>query len=287
MTKIGPLVTTEWLAERIVDPTIKIIDGSWRMPGSPPASIDFEQRHIEGAIFFDLDEISNHQTDLPHMLPSPEQFERQIGALGISTTDTIIVYDDQGCFSAARIWWTFRAMGHENVAVLDGGLPKWIAEERPVTSQITPATPRRYSAVFDPDAISSHAALRGYLNDADATILDARSKPRFAGTAAEPREGLRSGHIPGSNNLPYQALFNDDHTFVTPERIAEIFVEHGVDKDKMVITTCGSGVTAAILSLALELIGHNNHKLYDGAWAEWGDIRHNEREFPVVVGSAK
>ena len=287
MTTFGPLVATDWLAERIGDPTIKIIDGSWRMPGSPPASIDYEKRHIEGAIFFDLDEVSDHQTELPHMLPSPEQFARQVGTLGISNNDTLIVYDDQGCFSAARIWWTFRTMGHSYVAVLDGGLPKWIAEKRSVVNHSTSPTVQNYTVAFDPSTVSSHLDLKIHLNQKASTVLDARSKPRFDGTVAEPREGLRSGHMPGSINLPFQAFFNDDQTFLAPGQLAEIFAAHGVEKDKMVITTCGSGVTAAILSLALELIGHSNHKLYDGAWAEWGDIRHNEREFPVVVGSAK
>ena len=287
MASFGPLVTTGWLAERINGDTLKIVDGSWRMPGSPPASIDFEKRHISGAIFFDLDEISDHQTELPHMMPGSEQFERQVGTLGISEKDTLVIYDDQGCFSAARIWWTFRAMGHENVAVLDGGLPKWMAEDRPVVSQSTSPPPARYAANFNPDIIANHAFLRSHLNLSDANILDARSAPRFDGTAPEPREGLRSGHMPGAKNLPFQLLLNDDHTFIAPEKIAERLIKLGIEKDQAMITTCGSGVTAAILSLALELIGHNNHKLYDGAWAEWGDRRHNEREFPVVVGSAK
>ncbi len=287
MVTFGPLVTTEWLAEKLGDPALKIIDGSWRMPGSPPASIDYEKRHIAGAIFFDLDEVSDRTSELPHMIPSPGQFERQVGALGISEQDTLIVYDDQGCFSAARIWWTFRAMGHEKIAVLDGGLPKWIAEDRPIVSHSTTTTPRTYSAVFEPESIASHVDLRHHLNKKDASILDARSTSRFDGTTPEPREGLRSGHIPGSVNLPFQALFNDDHTFIDSKKISDLVAKLGVENEKTVITTCGSGVTAAILSLALELTGHNNHKLYDGAWAEWGDIRHNEREFPVVVGSTK
>ncbi len=287
MATFGPLISTEWLAERIGDTALKIIDGSWRMPGSPPASLDFEKRHIAGAVFFDLDEIADHTSDLPHMLPVPDQFERQIGALGISADDTIVVYDDQGCFSAARVWWSFRAMGHSKVAVLDGGLPKWLAENRPVDCAKTPLTPRRYTAAFNPEFVCNAALLRSQLDQPNTTILDARPAPRFNGVAAEPREGLRSGHMPGATNLPFQALLKDDKTFLDPESLTVTLQDLGVEQGRCVITSCGSGVTAAILSLALELIGHNNHKLYDGSWAEWGDHRHSEREFPVVVETAK
>ncbi len=214
MPSIGPLVSTQWLAERLGDPGIKVIDGSWRMPGDEPARTTYENRHIEGAVFFDLDEIAERNSDLPHMAPPPAQFEMQIGALGVSERDTVIIYDDVGCFSAARVWWTFRAMGHRNAAVLDGGLPKWLKEDRPVTSARSMTASAVYKASFKPDMVCDAAALRTKLSKPDALVLDARSQDRFLAKAPEPREGLRGGHMPGAANLPHAAVLNDDQTFL-------------------------------------------------------------------------
>ncbi|MEM9616615.1 MAG: sulfurtransferase [Pseudomonadota bacterium] len=284
MSSIGPLVSTQWLAERLGDPGIKVIDGSWRMPGDAPARTAYENRHIEGAVFFDLDEIADRNSDLPHMAPPPAQFEMQIGALGVSERDTVVIYDDAGCFSAARVWWTFRAMGHRNVAVLDGGLPKWLKEDHPVTSARSTTASAVYRASFKPDIVCDAAALRAKLSESDALVLDARSQDRFLAKTPEPREGLRSGHMPGAISLPYGAVLNNDQTFLDKAQLAKVFASAGVTDQTAVVTTCGSGVTAAILSLALELTAQSNHKLYDGSWTEWGDCRHDAKEFPVVAG---
>lgn len=285
MFSIGPLVSTQWLAERLGDPGIKVIDGSWRMPGDEPARTVYESRHIEGAVFFDIDEISDPDTDLPHMAPPPAQFEMQIGALGVSERDSVVIYDDAGCFSAARVWWTFRAMGHGNAAVLDGGLPKWRKEDRPVTSARSMTASSVYKASFKSGMVCDAAALRANLSEPDTLVLDARSQDRFLAKAPEPREGLRSGHMPGAISLPYGAVLNDDQTFLNKAQLAKVFANAGITDQTAVITTCGSGVTAAILSLALELMEQSNHKLYDGSWTEWGDCRHDVREFPVVAGT--
>lgn len=284
MSAISPLVSTQWLAERLGDPGIKVIDGSWRMPGDEPARAAYENRHIEGAVFFDIDEIADPDSALPHMAPPPAQFEMQIGALGVSERDTVVIYDDAGCFSAPRVWWTFRVMGHRKVAVLDGGLPKWLKEDRPVTNARSITASAVYKASFKPGMVCDAAALRTKLSEPDALVLDARSKDRFLAKAPEPREGLRSGHMPGAANLPHAAVLNDDQTFLDRTQLVKIFANAGVTDHADVVTTCGSGVTAAILSLALELTGQSNHKLYDGSWTEWGDCRHDAKEFPVVAG---
>lgn len=283
MTPFRTLVTTEWLAAHLDDKDVKVIDGSWRLPGAAPARNDYEQRHINGAVFFDIDAIADQQSHLPHMLPAQEEFASAVGALGVSNNDTVIVYDDAGCFSAARVWWTFRAMGHERVAVLNGGLPKWLAEDRPVTDAISAPEPAKYDASFQPSRISDASDVHARLNDKNSLILDARPAARFRGEAPEPREGLRSGHMPGAASLPHISVLNDDQTFLDDEKLATLFANTGVTPDKQVITSCGSGVTAAVLSLALELAGHRDHKLYDGSWADWGDCRHDAKEFPVVA----
>lgn len=287
MTPFRPLVSTEWLAAHLDDGDVKITDGSWRMPGAEHARNDYEKRHIKNAVFFDIDAIADQQSHLPHMLPSPEAFASAVGALGVSNTDTVIVYDDAGCFSAARVWWTFHVMGHERVAVLDGGLPKWLAENRPVTDVIPSLTRTDYKASFQPERISGAGDVRARLNIANSLILDARPAARFHGEASEPREGLRSGHMPGAASLPHASVLNDDQTFLDDKKLATLFANAGVAAGKQIITTCGSGVTAAVLSLALELAGHRDHKLYDGSWAEWGDNRHDAKEFPVVAASSE
>ncbi len=285
MSDFGPLVETQWLAERLGDKTIKIIDGSWRMPGASPARGDYEDRHIDGAVFFDIDQISDQSSSLPHMAPDPALFAEAVGALGISPSDTVIIYDDQGCFSAARVWWTFRLMGHKKIAVLDGGLPKWIDEGRTVTDSFSSVISAEHKTSHDPYHVCDAAGIRQRLQNSDTLILDARPAQRFLGAAPEPRADLRSGAMPGAVNLPFGDLFKNDKTFLDPSALTARLASAGVTPEKEIITTCGSGITAAILSLALEIIGHPHHKLYDGSWAEWGSIDNAEKEFPVIANT--
>ena len=287
MTPFRPLVSTKWLAAHLDDVDVKVIDGSWRLPGGEPARKDYEKRHIKDAVFFDIDAIADQQSHLPHMLPSPQTFASAVGAMGVSNDDAIVVYDDAGCFSAARVWWTFRAMGHERAAVLDGGLPKWLAEDRPVTDIPPSPAPASYKALYQQSYVCDANDVRARLNADDALILDARPAARFYGEAPEPREGLRSGHMPGAASLPHASVLNDDQTFRDDEKLAALFASAGAAPNKQIVTSCGSGVTAAVLSLALELAGHRDHKLYDGSWADWGDSRHDAKEFPVVAAARK
>lgn len=265
------LVSTEWLASHLSAPDLRVIDASWHMPGAErDAYAEYLAAHIPGARFFDIDEISDDQSSLPHMAPPVEKFISRMRAMGIGDGHRVVVYDSLGLFSAPRVWWLFRLFGKEDVAVLDGGLPKWIAEGRPV-EDVTPILRDRHitarrnaSLVRDVTQVAASAKL------GDAQIVDARSPGRFHGDEPEPRPGLRSGHIPGSCNVHYRTLLNDNGTLKPVAELASVFEAAGVDLGRPVITSCGSGVSAAILSLALEQIGHRNHALYDGSWAEWG-----------------
>lgn len=283
-TNFGPFISAERLAAELSAQDLRIIDGSWRMPGNPPARQDYDARHIEGAIFFDIDEISDKSSDLPHMLPSAKDFSRAMGALGVSNNDRVVVYDDQGLFSAARVWWTFLAMGHRHVAVLDGGLRKWLAEGRPTTSARTKVAPAQYRASPRLEMTASAAVVKKAVHTSCALILDARPADRFQGAAPEPRSGLRSGHMPGARNLPFAELIGDDGSLLRGSALQSHLAEKGVAPDKFIITSCGSGVTAAILSLALETAGHERHSLYDGSWTEWADERNDDGEYPVITG---
>ena len=285
MAQFGPLVSTDWLADRLADERVRIIDGSWRMPGAPPARQDYERRHIPGAAFFDIDDIADRASPLPHMLPLENAFGNAVGALGVSNDHDVVVYDDRGLFSAARVWWTFRAMGHDRVAVLDGGLPKWRAEGRPVTDDRAGPKPATFRAPLQPHMVCCAAEVRGSLDDPDVVIADARPAARFCGEAPEPRPGLRSGHMPGAKSVPHTVLLTPDGGLRPAEEIEQILRGAGIDLDKRIVTTCGSGVTAAVLSLALEIVGCRRHTLYDGSWAEWGDERHTEEEHPVIDGN--
>lgn len=278
-----PLVTTEWLAAHLYSPDLKIVDASWRMPGNPPARIDHQRRRIPGAAFFDLDQIADRLRGLPHMLPSSEEFTAAVGAMGISATDRVIIYDDSGLFSAARVWWTFRQMGHDKVSVLDGGLPKWLRENRPIMADGDLPSAVAYAAVPMRDLARSSEDVRLFLKKGE-VVLDARPAARFSGELAEPRAGLRSGHMPGAVNLPFSMLLTETGELRDVHELARLFRDRGVHMGTPVITSCGSGVTAAILSLALERLGHRAHGLYDGSWTEWGDAKNDPRRFPVATG---
>ncbi|MBS9715414.1 3-mercaptopyruvate sulfurtransferase [Pseudohalocynthiibacter aestuariivivens] len=265
------LVSTDWLAQHLKDPDLRILDASWYMPqsGRNPRA-EYEEAHIPGARFFDIDDISDHRSELPHMAPPIEKFMSRMREMGVGDGHQVVAYDGSGLFSAARVWWLFRLMGKTDIAVLDGGLPKWIAEEREV-EDLPPIVRDRHMTVQrqahltkDVTQVAAAAKLGDY------TIVDARSAARFRGEEEEPRPGLRSGRIPNSVNVPYPDVLNADGTMKSVDALKPIFENAGVDLGKPAITTCGSGVTAAILSLALERIGHRRHALYDGSWAEWG-----------------
>ena len=281
MSTFDPLATTQWLADHIGDKNVKILDGSWRMPGDGFGVDAYRERHIPGAQFFDIDKIAEPNTDLPHMLPPAALFESAVGALGVTQTDTVIVYDDQGLFSAARVWWTFRAMGHEKIAVLNGGLPKWQKENRAIQKTFSTPTPADYRASPNADLVISAADLSTAVKKASHTILDARPAARFEGNAPEPRAGLRSGHMPGAGNIPFGALISDNGEMRSADELKSIFASAGVSEKRPVVTSCGSGVTAAILSLGLEVAGVERHALYDGSWAEWGNENNDDADFPV------
>ena len=273
MTEDDPktLVSTDWLAKHLRDPDLRVLDASWYLPAqNRDAKAEYDAAHIPGARFFDIDEISDQRSSLPHMAAPPEKFISRMRAMGVGDGHQVVVYDGAGIFSAARVWWTFRLMGKTDVAVLDGGFPKWQAEGReiedmpPVIRDRHMTVSRQNQLVKDVTQVA-HAAKLG-----EAEILDARAAPRFRGEAPEPRPGLRSGHIPGAKNVPFGDVLNPDGTMKSSAALKAVFEAAGVDLKKPAITSCGSGVTAAVLSLALERIGHRNHALYDGSWAEWG-----------------
>lgn len=270
----GFLVSTDWLAEHLAAPDIVILDGSWHLPTAKrDARAEYLANHIPGALFFDIDDISDEGSELPHMLPSPAKFSSRMRKMGIGDGKRIVVYDTAGLFSAARVWWTFRIMGCDDVAVLNGGLSKWIAEGRPLEDGWARVQERHFTARRQAGMVRDIDDMIRIVEGRDSEapqIVDARSAARFRGEVAEPRAGLRSGHMPGSFNVPYNALLEADGTFKSPDAIRSAFIDAGVDLSRPIVTSCGSGVTAAILTLGLEIIGHRASALYDGSWTEWG-----------------
>ena len=265
------LVSTSWLMAHLKDPDLRLLDASWYLPDmARNGREEYNNAHIPGARFFDIDEVSDHRSELPHMVPPVEKFMSRVRAMGVGDGHQIVVYDGAGLFSAARVWWLFQLMGHSDIAVLDGGLPKWQAEGHPAEDMAPVIRDRHMTVrrqnqmVRDVTQVSAAAKLGDY------EIIDARAATRFAGTAPEPRAGLRSGHIPGSKNVCYRDLLRSDNTMKDPDVLRQVFVDAGVDLAKPAITSCGSGVTAAILNLAMQRIGKTNHSLYDGSWSEWG-----------------
>jgi thiosulfate/3-mercaptopyruvate sulfurtransferase len=269
------LVSTDWLAAHLQDPHVIAVDGSYFLPTQKrDAHAEYRAGHIPGAVFFDVEAVADHSTDLPHMLPGPAQFGEVVGALGVGDGDTVVVYDSftdkaTGVFSAPRVWWTFRLFGAKSVFILDGGLAKWKAEGRPVETGDAKRTAKTFTAKMNVGAVALLGDVRMALTDDSTQIVDARSAERFSGKVPEPRAGLRAGHMPGAFNVPYDRLLENGR-LVSREKAAAVFKSAGVDLDKPIITSCGSGVTAAVLTLALQSLGKEPKGLYDGSWAEWG-----------------
>ena len=279
------LVGTDWLAAHLADPHVRVVDSSFKLPGiTPTAREDYDRAHIPGAVFFDIDDICEPGTSLPHMIPSPGLFAQKVGALGIGGADRVVVYDSAGLSSAGRAWWMLRVFGHHDVALLDGGLPKWRAEGYPLDAAPPTHPPRRFTARFDLALVRDKRALIENLATRREQIVDARAAGRFDGTVPEPRPGMRSGHIPGSRNVPYE-LVTDPRTrqLKSADDLRELFADAGVALDRPIAASCGSGVTACALAFALHLIGHPGAAVYDGSWSEWG----LPGDTPVETGPAR
>lgn len=267
-----PLVSSEWLAAHLGEPDLKVVDATFYLPHlKRDARAEFEQAHLPGAVFFDLEAISDHASPLPHMLPESRDFAHAVGALGIGTGDRVVAYGGRGLIASARVWWTFRVFGHDRVAVLDGGSAKWKKEGRPVESGRPSPAPRPFAATLHKELVADLDRMLATLERRDAQIIDARSRGRFAATEPEIRPGLRGGHIPGSLSLPYTELFSPDDDVLRPETdVRGAFQGAGLDLARPVVATCGSGVSAAVLALAMYRLGRRDAAVYDGSWTEWG-----------------
>lgn len=269
---VPAVVTTEWIAARLGAPAIRVVDGSWYLPGTGrDAATEYSAGHIPGAVFFDIDASSDPDTRLPHMLPAADRFAERMASLGLRDTDHIVVYDGSGQnLSAPRVWWMFRAFGHDQVSVLDGGIGKWRSEHRPIEQGIVTLPRGSFTARLNREAVRDLASVRANIDRAVEQLVDTRSAGRFAGVEPEPRPGLRGGHVPGSVNLPFSDLVGPDGTMLPPAELRGRLVEAGIDLSRPVVATCGSGTSACALVLSLHLIGHTQTAVYDGAWTEWG-----------------
>jgi thiosulfate/3-mercaptopyruvate sulfurtransferase len=278
-----PLVSTAWLADHLGAPDVRIIDASWFLPGETrDAKAEYALAHIPGAVFFDIDDISDEASPLPHMLPSGVKFASRMRKLGVGDGARLVIYDSQGIFSAPRVWWTFRAMGHEDVVVLDGGLPKWIAEGRPVEDGVPPPRERHFTARYSGDLVRDIGQVKRALDGGKEQLVDARPAGRFTGETPEPRAGLRGGHMPGARSVPASTVIAPDGTMKTAEQLKAVFEGAGVDLTRPLVTTCGSGITASTLALALARLGKDRTAVYDGSWTEWG----GREDTAVVTGAA-
>jgi thiosulfate/3-mercaptopyruvate sulfurtransferase len=282
MKTSDPLVSTQWLADHLSAPDVRVVDGSWHLPtDNRDAAAEYAQSHIPGAVFFDIDVICDTESPLPHMMPHPTVFASWMRKMGLGDGSRIVVYDSTGLFSAPRVWWMLRVMGHEDVVVLDGGLPKWIAEGRPIEDLPTIPRERHFTLRFDSNLIKDQAQVARALESAG-QVVDARPAARFRGDEDEPRPGVRAGHMPGAKSLPWETLLDAEGALLPKEALAERFKAIGVAPDKPVITTCGSGVTAATLALAMARLGYWRTPVYDGSWAEWG----SRKDLPLATGPA-
>lgn len=277
-----PLVSTDWLAGHLDAPDVVVVN-AWMPPvTTPDAKPVYPDSHIPGAVFFDVNAVCDKASDLPHMLPTPQAFSSAMRKMGIGDGQTIVIYDDFGFYSAPRVWWTFRTMGVENVYVLDGGMPKWLADGHPADDNPVRRPERHFMARLNNSAVANLSAIRSMTASGSGQLLDARSAQRFSGDAPEPRQGLRSGHMPGAKNLPFGELISEDGTFKSQDELKSVFENAGVDTSSPVTTTCGSGVTAAILTLGLTILEAKKLSLYDGSWAEWGSLEDTD----VATGKA-
>ena len=277
-----PLVSTEWLAAHLSEPDLKVIDATFYLPHlQRDAAAEFAQGHLPGAVFFDIEAIADHANPLPHMLPDAKAFADAVGALGIAAGDRVVAYGGKGLIASARAWWMFRVFGHDRVAVLDGGSARWKQEGRALASGQPAPAPERFSATFRPELVADLGRVRDNLEGRESQVVDARSRGRFAATEPELRQGLRGGHIPGSVSLPYNELFRgDDDAMLPAEQVAAAFARAGVEPSRPVVTTCGSGVSAAVLALGLYRLGRRDVAVYDGSWTEWG----GRTDTPVATG---
>lgn len=273
-------VDADWLQQRLGQPGLTIVDASWYLPAQKrDGKAEYDAAHIPGAVFFDHDQVSDQDSALPHTLPSPQDFAQYVGTMGISADDTIVVYDGPGFFSAPRAWWMFRVMGVFQVYVLDGGFDGWKTQGRPVTAEPTKIAPCIFHAEYESTRVASLADMRRIVASGENQIADARGPGRFSGSEPEPRAGIRSGHMPGARNVPASMLAKDGK-LLDKGQLARLFAESGIDLAKPVVTSCGSGITAAAITLALETLGHTDNRLYDGSWTEWGGLA----DTPVVTG---
>lgn len=274
------VVSADWVEKQLGAPEFRIVDASWYLPAqNRNGAAEYAAGHIPGAVFFDQDAIADHTSGLPHTIPSPEFFAAEMGKLGISATDTIVVYDGPGIFTAPRVWWLLRTMGAKSVFVMEGGIDGWKKEGRPLQTDLPEPAPAVFHTNFNPYAVTSFEEMRGIVTTGARQIADARGPGRFTGEEAEPRAGMRSGHMPGARNMP-AGSFSADGRFKDLAELRRLFADAGIDLDKPVVTSCGSGLTAAIITLALHSLGHEDNTLYDGSWSQWG----GRDDTPVATG---